>query len=140
MADMFVQAGVIPYRIVDGVLDILLISTSSGKHLTIPKGLIDPGFSATDTALNEAWEEAGIEGELLTAPVGSYRFSKWGGICEASVFIMAVTRVLDQWPEAGIRRRLWTDCEQAATRVKHRDLGELILKVPTVIRGMRDEG
>ena len=127
MTDVFPQAGAIPYRIADDVLEVLLISTSSGKHLTIPKGLIDPGFSATETALNEAYEEAGIKGDLVMPPMGRYRFRKWGGICEVSVYAMSVTRVMDQWPESSMRRRLWIEYRQAARQVKHSDLGDLIL-------------
>ena len=130
MTEVFAQAGAIPYRITDDRLDVLLISTSSGKHLTIPKGVIDPGFSATDTIVNEAFEEAGIEGELVTPPMGSYRFKKWGGICEVIVYAMAVTREMDQWPESPMRRRLWVDYRQAARQVKHADLGALILTLP----------
>ena len=130
MTDVFAQAGAIPYRIADDMLEVMLISTSSGKHLTIPKGLIDPGFSATETALNEAYEEAGIKGRLLTPIIGTYHFEKWGGRCEVEVFAMAVTRVLDQWPEDAVRRRIWTDFRHAAGQVKHPDLGALILKLP----------
>ena len=130
MTDVFPQAGAIPYRIADDVLEVLLISTSSGKHLTIPKGLIDPGFSTTETALNEAYEEAGIKGDLVMPPMGRYRFRKWGGICEVSVYAMSVTRVMDQWPESSMRRRLWIEYRQAARQVKHSDLGDLILTLP----------
>ncbi|WP_319407956.1 NUDIX hydrolase [uncultured Desulfosarcina sp.] len=130
MMEIFAQAGVVPYRIADDVLEVLLISTSSGKHLTIPKGLIDPGFSSTETALNEAYEEAGIQGRLLTPMIGTYHFEKWGGRCEVEVFAMAVTRVLDHWPEDAERRRIWTFFRHAAVRVKHPDLGALILTLP----------
>jgi len=130
MTDVFAQAGAIPYRIADDTLEVLLISTSSGKHMTIPKGLIDPGFSATETALNEAYEEAGIKGRLLTPIIGTYAFKKWGGRCEVEVFAMAVTRMLKRWPEDTVRRRLWMDYSHAAGQVKHPDLGALILKLP----------
>jgi len=55
MPDVFAQAGAIAYRFVDKTIQVLLITTSSGNHLTIPKGLIDPGFSAIETVLNEAY-------------------------------------------------------------------------------------
>ena len=135
MTDVFPQAGAIPYRIADDVLEVLLISTSSGKHLTIPKGLIDPGFSTTETALNEAYEEAGIKGDLVMPPMGRYRFRKWGGICEVSVYAMAVTRVMDRWPESSMRRRLWIEYRQAARQVKHSDLGDLILTLRERLSG-----
>jgi phosphohistidine phosphatase len=130
MKDVFAQAGAIPYRFRGDVLEVLLISTSSGKHLTIPKGLIDPGFSATQTALQEAYEEAGIKGDLLAPPIGTYRFKKWGGTCEVIVFAMSVTLLADRWPEASMRRRLWVDYRQAARQVKHPDLGALIRSLP----------
>lgn len=130
MTDVFAQTGVIPYRIRGDMLEVLLISTSSGKHLTIPKGLIDPGFSATETALNEAYEEAGIKGRLLKPMIGTYGFEKWGGRCEVDVYAMKVTRVLDQWPEDSMRQRTWMDFRHAAGQVKHPDLGALILRLP----------
>lgn len=135
MADVFAQAGAIPYRIADDTLEVLLISTSSGKHLTIPKGVIDPGFSATETALNESYEEAGINGRLLTPIIGTYKFDKWGGRCEVDVFVMEVTRILDRWPEESMRRRIWTEFRQAAGQVKHSGLGKLILKLPDHLSG-----
>lgn len=141
MKEVFAQAGSIPYRIADGVLEVLLISTSSGKNLTIPKGLIDPGFSAAETALNEAYEEAGIEGRLLTPIIGSYRFKKWGGRCDVDVYAMTVTRMLKQWPEADVRRRIWTEFRQAARQVKHAALGALILELPGRLdRDLMDNG
>ncbi len=135
MTAVFAQAGAVPYRITDDRLEVLLVSTSSGKHLTIPKGVIDPGFSATDTVVNEAYEEAGIEGELVTPPMGRYRFKKWGGICEVVVYAMAVTREMDHWPESSMRRRLWIEYRQAARQVKHADLGKLILTLSEHLSG-----
>lgn len=130
MTDVFAQAGAIPYRMADNTIEVLLISTSSGKHFTIPKGLIDPGFSATETALNESYEEAGIYGRLLTPVIGTYGFKKWGGRCEVEVFVLEVTRILDRWPEEWKRRRIWTEFRQAARQVKYPGLGALILKLP----------
>jgi 8-oxo-dGTP pyrophosphatase MutT (NUDIX family) len=133
MPTEFSQAGAIPYRIAHNAIEVLLISTSSGKNLTIPKGLIDPGFSTMETVHNEAMEEAGIKGELVMPAIGMYRFAKWGGICEVSVFVMMVTEMADRWPEATMRRRLWVAYQEAARKVKHRGLGRLILTVPQFI-------
>ena len=126
---VYKQAGAIPYREENGAIQVLIISTSSGKNWTIPKGLIDPGFSATETVMNESLEEAGIEGRILTPAIGEYRFAKWGGQCEVEVFVMAVTRELNHWPEDQLRQRVWTDVKQAARQVKHTDLGTLIRKL-----------
>ncbi|MFO7714532.1 NUDIX hydrolase [Desulfosarcina sp.] len=130
MTQIFAQAGAIPYRITDDRLEVLLISTRSGKHLTTPKGLIDPGLSASETALNEAYEEAGTRGRLLMPDIGNYAYEKWGGICEVRVFVMTVMEQFDRWPEQTMRRRLWIDYRRAALRVKHLDLGKMMLSLP----------
>lgn len=101
--------------------------------MTIPKGLIDPGFSAVETVHNEAMEEAGIKGKLVMPAIGMARFAKWGGICTVSVFVMMVTEMVDHWPEAAMRRRLWVAYQEAAQMVKHRELGRLISTVPPFI-------
>lgn len=141
------EAGAIPYRITERGLEVLLISTSSGKNLTIPKGMVDPGFSETETLVQETHEEAGIRGLLHPEVLGRYRFEKWRRICEVRVFAMAVTEVLDSWPESPVRCRIWTGWERAAEVVKHRELGALIatlarwlegqekLAKPTVVKG-----
>lgn len=133
MTDVYAQAGAIPCRILNDELEVLLISTSSGRNVTIPKGLIDPGFSPEETVHNEAMEEAGIRGRLLMPSIGTYSFTKWGGICRVSVFVMMVDEMLDDWPESAMRRRSWMACSQAARLVKHAELGRLILSVPEVI-------
>jgi phosphohistidine phosphatase len=127
--ELFNQAGAIPFRWAKCSLEVLLISTSSGKNMTIPKGLIDPGFNAIDTVLNEAFEEAGIKGRILTPAIGSFEFYKWGGRCIVEVFGMMVTHTFEDWPEGFMRQRVWTEYKQAVRRVKHVALGELILKL-----------
>lgn len=133
MTEVFDQAGAIPCRIVNDMLEVLLITTSSGKNLTIPKGLIDPGVSVVGTVHNEAMEEAGIKGDLLMPAIGTYSFPKWGGICRVDVFVMMVEELLEDWPEAEWRHRTWMNCLKAAKHVKHAELGRLILKVPELL-------
>ena len=48
---------------------ICLITSSNGKRWIIPKGLIEPGQTAAENALQEAWEEAGLVGSLQREPV-----------------------------------------------------------------------
>lgn len=136
MSPLYRQAGAIPLRMQGDRLEVLVISTSSGRHLTIPKGLIDPGYDAMDTVHSEAWEEAGITGEIITPPVGSYRFSKWGGVCEVAVFFLRVSRIAEHYPEADQRRRRWLAYFEAADRVKHHDLGELMRGAHERARGL----
>src|SRR5262249_50600082 len=51
---------------------VCLVQSSGGKRWVIPKGHIARGHTAAETALCEAWEEAGLLGHLRPEPVGSY--------------------------------------------------------------------
>jgi len=64
--DYIRQAAAIPIR--SG--QICLVTSSSGKRWVIPKGMIEPGTTAGQIALQEAWEEAGLVGVLRPEPVG----------------------------------------------------------------------
>src|SRR5262245_25601337 len=64
------QAGGIVVRQDGDGLSVLLVRAKRDPSIWIfPKGHIEPGESAPETALRETQEEAGIEGELI-GPVG----------------------------------------------------------------------
>lgn len=130
------QAGVVPYRYTDERLHVLIISTSSGRNWTIPKGIIDPGETDLSTAANESWEEAGIRGTIYTPAMGQYGFRKWGCRCEVKVFAMRVTHEAPDWPEGYLRRRQWLSPVQAARMVKHAALGDLIASIEPFVESL----
>src|ERR1700741_4676672 len=103
MAQVLRQAAVIPVS--DG--QVCMVTSSSGRRWVIPKGLIEPGQTAGEAALQEAWEEAGLGGTLHSEPVGSYIYEKYGNTYHVIVFVMDVTEVAAEWPEQGLRRRSW---------------------------------
>src|SRR5205823_563978 len=86
-------------------------SFRSGRRWVIPKGVIDEGKSATETALQEAWEEAGLLG-VLGGAAGTYQYEKYGGTCLVTVFPMQVNEVRDDWPEAAARKRTWVGLDE----------------------------
>jgi 8-oxo-dGTP pyrophosphatase MutT (NUDIX family) len=86
---------------------VCLITSSSGKRWILPKGMIEASQSAAECARQEAWEEAGVRGELHGEPLGRYRAAKWGRPCEVTVFLLRVTEAADDWPERTWRRRRW---------------------------------
>ncbi len=53
---------------------ICMVLSSGGKRWVVPKGCIEPGQTAGETALEEAWEEAGLVGVLGPEPIGSYLY------------------------------------------------------------------
>ena len=49
---------------------VCLITTSSGKRWLVPKGNRQAGCDLRETAVREAWEEAGLVGRVKGEPVG----------------------------------------------------------------------
>jgi 8-oxo-dGTP pyrophosphatase MutT (NUDIX family) len=105
---------------------VCLVSSRSGKRWVIPKGCLETGKTASEIALQEAWEEAGLVGRLQPDPVGSYLYDKAGVTCHVLVFLLHVTQVCDHWPEESFRERCWVTPAQAVSRIEDRGLCEII--------------
>ena len=130
----YTQSSVIPYRVRDGKVEILVIASSKKHHLVVPKGIKDPGLSPRESAAKEAREEAGIEGVIAETALGSYTCEKWGATCTVAVYPMEVTRVIpeEDWEERH-RGREWVSPEKAASQLKQRELRPLVKKLAALI-------
>lgn len=120
------QSGVIPYRIRQGKLEVLLVTTSSGKNWIIPKGWVALWMTPETSAAKEALEEAGVIGVTATLAIGYYRTQKWGYPCRVEVFPMLVEAELETYPEAKRRQRKWMSISQAIESVRQSDLKRLL--------------
>jgi phosphohistidine phosphatase len=109
------QAAAIALRRKDNELEVCLIRRRGSRHWGVPKGLVDPGETLEETALKEAWEEAGIKGRLIGTPLGTYEYDKWDTTLRVSVYVMEVTEQHAVWQEADLRERKWTSFDEAAT-------------------------
>lgn len=130
VADVSQQYAALPWRRVPR-FEILLITSRETRRWVIPKGWPTPGKSAAESAAQEAYEEAGIRGQMAALALGHYSYSKRqrGGARKrflVDVFAMEVTEVLDQWPEAHQRARQWLSPAEAAARVEEPELAALI--------------
>jgi phosphohistidine phosphatase len=123
----YTQSAIVPYRIEQGQLEILIIRSSQNKHWVVPKGIADPGQTLQESAAKEAFEEAGVEGEVQQQAIGSYRYTKWGATCTVSVYPLRVSRMLsdDEWEESH-RGRQWVSPRITATMLKQQELAELV--------------
>ena len=65
------------YRLRGGQPEFLLVRTRSG-HWTFPKGAVDGDATHADAAAREAFEEAGVTGQVERLPFLSYRHRKPG--------------------------------------------------------------
>jgi len=116
------QAAAIPIK--DG--HVCLVTSRSGKRWVIPKGCLEPGKSAGEIALQEAWEEAGLLGVLKPEPVGSYLYEKFDVNHFVTVFLLLVTEATEEWPEHDFRERVWLTPRQALTRIDDQGLNAII--------------
>ncbi len=107
------QAGAVPFRLVERGLEFCLITSASGKRWGFPKGIIDPGETAEQTALKETWEEAGVSGSLVGEPLGHYEYEKWDTTLRVVVFLLRAEKVEGNWPEAATRTRQWVEADAA---------------------------
>ncbi len=119
------QAAAIPFR----AGQLCLVTSASGKRWVVPKGCLEPDKTASEIALQEAWEEAGLVGILRREPVGSYLYEKLGTQHHVLVFLLQVTESAEVWPEHEWRERIWLKPDQALRRIEDRGLREIIREV-----------
>lgn len=92
------------------------------------------GFNLPESARQEAWEEAGIKGEIRPAPVGTYlhsqvRADNFVQPLEIHVFQIDHPVLADDYPEAGQRERRWWPLAEAAAIVEQPGLATLLRKL-----------
>lgn len=132
----YTQSAVVPYRFTSGGrLEILLITSSSGRSWVVPKGIVEPGYSPQDSAAKEAWEEAGIEGRVHPELLGCYRHHKWGAECDVSLFAMHVDNMVgdSDWQEDH-RQRRWCGIDHLTQADIKPELKALIERLPAQLK------
>jgi 8-oxo-dGTP pyrophosphatase MutT (NUDIX family) len=107
------HACAIPYRIVGGRVEVCIVTTVRKQRWVFPKGYVEDGETATEAALKEAWEEAGLIGKIAGTAVGSYERRKLGSVCRVVCYLMQVEECQRAWSESGVRRRRWVKAEEA---------------------------
>lgn len=127
------QSGVIPYRKRQGKLEVLLITSRNKGRWIIPKGVIEPGLNARDSAAKEAFEEAGIKGDVHRKLLGIYRHRKLGDMYTVQVYAMKVKQIYREWDEPD-REREWFSLKEALARLSRDGLKQLLERLPRVVR------
>ena len=125
----FDQSAVIPYRINNGAVEILLITSIRKKRWIVPKGFIEFNLSAFESAKKEAYEEAGVLGTNETIELGTFDMNKYGGELSIKVFSMEVVEEHEDYPEKNLRKRKWFPIEDAEKKINFPEIGELINKL-----------
>lgn len=122
------QFGALPYRIVDGHLVVLLITSRGRGKWIFPKGGQMEGKTPWESAAHEAYEEAGVEGIIEQTPIGSYFLpvtDERPAPVEVKIFPMLVTNQRDDWKEQGQRYRHWAVLGEARRLITHEGLADV---------------
>ncbi len=125
------QFAALPYRVKEGKVQVLLITSRGTGRWIVPKGWPMEGKTPAQSALQEAWEEAGVKGKATSACLGVYSFTKDMGDedelpCLAMLYPVRVKSLSKRYPERGQRRRVWMSRKKAAGRVAEPELARLI--------------
>ena len=130
----FTQSAIIPYRLEEGKLEILLITSIRKKKWIIPKGFIEFNLSAFESAKKEAFEEAGVIGTNETIELGSFTIKKYGGLTNIVVYSMEVEKFKDDYPEKNLRKRKWYSVEEAIETISIPEVIKMIKSLAVEIK------
>ncbi|MGB3245464.1 MAG: NUDIX hydrolase [Sulfitobacter sp.] len=125
------QFAALCYRVKQGKVQILLITSRGSKRWIVPKGWPMEGKTPAQSAAQEAWEEAGVQGKTGDGCLGVYSYAKDVGEeddlpCLAMLYPVRVKSLAQKYPEHRERRRRWLSRKAAAAKVAEPELKQLI--------------
>jgi len=125
------QYGALCWRMHRGRVEVLLITSRDTGRWVIPKGWPMADKQAAEAAAQEAWEEAGVRGEVAAEPLGLYAYDKTRKTkealpCVVSVYPLRVSALAKRFPERKERQRRWFGTEKAARLVAEPELQALL--------------
>lgn len=126
------QTAALPWRRTPaGVVEVLLITSRETRRWVIPKGWPIKGLKSAQAAAREAFEEAGVEGQVAKKKLGDFHYDKRlasGRVqkVRVTVYPLQVSVELETYPEAAQREKLWATPKAAADLVQEPELAELL--------------
>jgi 8-oxo-dGTP pyrophosphatase MutT (NUDIX family) len=126
------QFSALCWRVRKGKVQLLLITSRRRKRWIVPKGWPIDGKTPAQTALTEAWEEAGVVGVASDACIGVYSYARLREgedplACLAMLYPVKVKSIKKNFPEVRDRRRKWVSPKKAAKMVTEQELVKLML-------------
>jgi 8-oxo-dGTP pyrophosphatase MutT (NUDIX family) len=111
--------------------EILLITSRKSGRWIPPKGWPMDGKSPEAAAAQEAFEEAGVKGEVHDISLGRYRYKRENGdsgkpSSEAFIFPLKVKKQSKKFKEKGQRKVRWFSPKKAAMLVREPKLKKII--------------
>lgn len=131
--DVRTQFAALCYRVTNGKCEVLMVTSRRSRRWILPKGWPMDGKTPVETALIEAWEEAGVEGKAHPRCLGLYSYQKeiepsLDLPVVAMVYAVRVKSLSNTYPESHERKRKWMRPKKAADRVAEPELAHLLRK------------
>ncbi|WP_022703156.1 NUDIX hydrolase [Pseudorhodobacter ferrugineus] len=129
------QFGALCWRAGKAGAEVLLISSRETGRWVIPKGWPMKGRTGPQAAEIEAWEEAGVKGQIADEKLGHFTYTKVLKRdtkkeilqpCIVEVFPLQVAKFAPEFPEQRQRRRKWFAPVDAARKVAEAELKAML--------------
>ncbi|MFK0729817.1 MAG: NUDIX hydrolase [Gloeotrichia echinulata GP01] len=83
-------------------------------------------MSPPESAAKEAWEEAGVIGQVEGHELGTYKYRKKGKTYCVKIYLLPVETLSQDYPEASERERQWLDVTKAISQIKTNSLKRIL--------------
>jgi 8-oxo-dGTP pyrophosphatase MutT (NUDIX family) len=128
------QSGALAFRFAENRgIAVLLVRKHTSNKWGIPKGNVERHLTLAENAVKEAFEEAGVTGEIDPHSAGTYRAVKHKRglkiVIDVSVYLLEVTDTAKEWPEKAEREIKWCSPQEAAMLLHEPLLTELCLRL-----------
>lgn len=118
MSKQHKQYGVLPYYKKSKKIIFILITSRCGHHWIVPKGNLMPHKTKRESALQEAYEEAGLIGLLDKKMKFRISIVSHGKKIDLILYPMHINRpMIKKWPEKHQRKRIKVTCKEAQSLV-----------------------
>ncbi|HEX6906635.1 MAG TPA: NUDIX domain-containing protein [Terriglobales bacterium] len=112
--------------------------------LALPKGLVDPGEKAEETAIREVGEETGVEAELVSklADIKYFYVRSWGDkqrVFKIVSFFLLLYRSgrigeISEEMRIEVKRALWLPLDEAAGKLTYKGERDVLKKAQEYLR------
>ncbi|MBF0562759.1 MAG: NUDIX hydrolase [Alphaproteobacteria bacterium] len=131
MTRALIHYAALPIRMVEGIPQVLLITSRETRRWILPKGRPKAKMPARNVAAQEAYEEAGVAGHVSVKPIGEFPSIKRlrsGQVVpiRVRVYLLDVKTELEEWPEKTERERHWVPAREAPLVISEPGLADFL--------------
>ena len=132
------RSGTVPYMFDEnGRLWILLVTPAGGGRWIFPKGNLEKNMSSRESAVKEAYEEAGVCGKCADFLLGVQRFAEKQFV---EFYPLKICSILEKWEEAGRRSRLFFTLPDARKELKDPEAAAILDRLQEYLKEQENNG